>query len=148
MATVRMLHASKSRTTNYMIDADETVFRALEVMAKADIGALLVKKDEKIVGIFTERDYARKGELKGNAAKKTPVRDVMTEQMVTVNPDTTVDQCMAMMMKYRIRHLPVIENEKLVGVISMRDVFDVVLSDKDTLIKGMENLMLGSGFRT
>ena len=148
MATAKNLIASKNVEKNFSVESTDTVFKALEVMASAHIGAVLVTENEKIVGIFTERDYARKGELKGHVAKDTLIRDLMTKQMLTVETDTSVDQCMALMKKYGIRHLPVIENDKLVGVVSMRDVVAVLMADRESTIKGLENYILGSGFAT
>ena len=117
-------------------------------MAKANISAVMVTEDDKIVGIFTERDYSRKCELKGLSAKDTLVRDLMTEKMVTVTPEMSMDQCMGLMKQYHIRHLPVIENDTMVGMVSMRDVVDMILSDRESTIKGLENYILGSGFAT
>ena len=148
MATVKQVMSTKSDGVNYVVDCDDTVFKALEIMAKANISAVMVTEGEKIVGIFTERDYSRKGELKGLSAKETNVRDLMTEQMITVTPETSMDQCMGLMNQYHIRHLPIIENEKMVGMVSMRDVVDTVLTDHKSTIKGLENYILGSGFAT
>jgi CBS domain-containing protein len=117
-------------------------------MAKADISAVMVTEGEKIVGIFTERDYSRKCEVKGLSAKGTSVRELMTKQMLTVMPETSMDQCMGLMKQYHIRHLPVLENDKMVGMVSMRDVVDVLISERESTIKGLENYILGSGFAT
>jgi len=116
--------------------------QSLEVMEKANISALLIKEGEKIVGIFTERDYARKGELKGRSAKDTLIKDIMTEEMVTVTTEMSVDQCIGLMLKYSIRHLPVVEKGHLIGLISMRDVVEVILSNKEDTIKSLENYIL------
>ena len=148
MATVKQLISKKSDGTNYAVECTDNVFKALQIMAEANISAVMVTEDDKVVGIFTERDYSRKGELKGQAAKNTAVQDLMTEQMLTVTPDTSVDQCMGLMMQYRIRHLPVIDQDKLVGMVSMRDVVSVLLSERESTIKGLENYILGSGFAT
>ena len=148
MATVKQLMSTKSDGTNYTVDCNDNVFKALEIMADADISAVMVEEDDKIVGIFTERDYSRKCELKGLSAKDTSVRDLMTEQMLTVTPDTSMDQCMGLMKQYHIRHLPVLENDKMVGMVSMRDVVDVLISERESTIKGLENYILGSGFAT
>lgn len=148
MPIVKNLLSAKQDETVYSVDCDDSLMKALEIMAQANISAVLVKENEKIVGIFTERDYTRKGELEGHSAAKTPVKSLMTEKMITVMPDTSVDQCMALMMKHRIRHLPVVENEKLVGVVSMRDVIKILLADRESTIKGLENYILGSGFST
>ena len=146
MATVHNLLDSKHNETNYSVLTIDTVFTALEVMAKVNISALLVKEGEKIVGIFTERDYARKCELKGRSAKETLVKDMMTEEMVTVTTGISVDQCIGLMLKYGIRHLPVVEKGHLVSLVSMRDVVEMVLSNKEDTIKGLENYILGSSF--
>ena len=148
MATVKQLMSTKSDGTNYTVDCNDNVFKALEIMADADISAVMVTEDEKIVGIFTERDYSRKCELKGLSAKDTSVRDLMTKQMLTVTSETSMDQCMGLMKQYHIRHLPVVDNEKMVGMVSMRDVVDVLISERESTIKGLENYILGSGFAT
>ena len=148
MATVKQLMSTKTDGTNYIVDCDDSVLSALEVMAKANISAVMVTEKGKIVGIFTERDYSRKCELKGLSAKNTNVRDLMTEKMLTVTPETSMDQCMGLMNQYHIRHLPVIKDEKMVGMVSMRDVVDVLISERESTIKGLENYILGSGFTT
>ena len=148
MATVKQLMSTKNEGVKYVVDCDDTVLKALEIMADANISAVMVTENEKIVGIFTERDYSRKCELKGLSAKSTNVRDLMTEQMITVTPETSMDQCMGLMKQYRIRHLPVVENDTMVGMVSMRDVVDVLISERESTIKGLENYILGSGFAT
>lgn len=148
MATVKQLMSTKTDGTNYIVDSKDTVLKALEIMAEANISAVMVTEKDKIVGIFTERDYSRKCELKGYSAESTSVRDLMTEKMLTVTPDTSIDQCMGLMNQYHIRHLPVIENEKMVGMVSMRDVVEVLISERESTIKGLENYILGSGFAT
>lgn len=146
MTTIRDLLEVKLSETNYSIDINQTVFDALKMMADAHIGAVLITEGGRIVGIYTERDYVLKGELMGRTAKTTTLRDVMTGSMYTVNMDTSVEQCMALMDTHRIRHLPVIEDGQLVGVVSMRDVISEVLANKDSEIKGLENYILSSGF--
>jgi len=148
MATVKQLMSTKTNGANYAVDYDDTVFKALEIMAEANISAVMVTEGDKIVGIFTERDYSRKCELKDLSAKNTKVHDLMTEQMLTVSPETSMDQCMGLMKQYHIRHLPVLENDKMVGMVSMRDVVDVLISERESTIKGLENYILGSGFAT
>ena len=108
----------------------------------------MVTENERIIGIFTERDYSRKCELNGLSAKNTTVRDLMTEQMMTVTTDTSMDQCMRLMNQYHIRHLPIIDNDTMIGMVSMRDVVDTLLSERESEIKGLENYILGSGFAT
>jgi CBS domain-containing protein len=146
MATVKHLVDSKTDSTHYAVKANETVFKALGVMSAANIGSVLVMEEGKIIGIFTERDYAKRGELEGRTAKETPVREVMTEEMYTVTTSTSTDDCMALMMKYHIRHLPVVENGKLVGIVSMRDVVAAALEERESKIKGLEDVIHSSGF--
>jgi CBS domain-containing protein len=131
---------------NYSISADDTVLQALKVMTDAGIGAVLVTEEKKIVGIFTERDYLHKGELEGRTAGSTRVREVMTGNMYTVAMDTSMEQCMALMEAHHIRHLPVVEKDQLVGLVSIRDVMTAVLESKESEIKGLENYIMGSGF--
>lgn len=148
MATVTELMNKKSDGTNYTVTSSDKVLEALELMAEANISAVMVTEAEKIIGIFTERDYTRKGELKGLSAGSTPVGSLMTEKMVTVKPDTSIEQCMELMQQYKIRHLPVIEDETMVGMVSMRDVVDLLLSERESAITGLENFILSSGFST
>lgn len=148
MATVKQLISVKGDGTNYAVAGTSTVLKALEIMAENNISAIMVTENDRVVGIFTERDYSRKCELKGFSAESTPVRDVMTEQIITVTQKTSIDQCMKLMNQYYIRHLPVIENDSMVGMVSMRDVVDTLLSDRESTITGLENYILGSGFST
>ena len=148
MATVKQLISVKGDGTNYAVAGTSTVLKALEIMAENNISAIMVTENDRVVGIFTERDYSRKCELKGFSAESTPVSDVMTEQIITVTQETSIDQCMKLMKQYYIRHLPVIENDSMVGMVSMRDVVDTLLSDQESTITGLENYILSSGFST
>lgn len=148
MTTVRKLLEAKETATNFSVEASQTVLDALKVMADARIGAVLVTEKGKIVGIYTERDYLHKGELMGRIAKDTQVWEVMTPQMINVTMDTSVEQCMALMKQYKIRHLPVVENEQLIGLVSMRDVMLAALEIKQSEIRGLENYIMGSGFQS
>jgi len=148
MATVKQLIEQKDNREIYILAGTATVLRALEVMAEANIGSVMVVEKERIVGIFTERDYTRKCEVKGLAAADTLVREAMTGQMITVKLDTSAEQCMALMNKYHVRHLPVIEDDTFVGMVSIRDVANALLSDRESTIKGLENYILGSDFAT
>lgn len=148
MATVRKLLEAKETSTNFSIDASQTVLDALKVMADAHIGAVLVTDKGKIVGIYTERDYLFKGEIEGRAARDTKIQDVMTPKMMTVTMATTVEQCMGLMRQYKIRHLPVVEGEQFVGLVSMRDVMLAALEIKESEIRGLENYIMGSGFQS
>ncbi|MDA8409354.1 MAG: CBS domain-containing protein [Treponema sp.] len=146
MPTVRSLLGTKEHETTFAVGIDDPVLDALKAMSAKDVGAILVRDGEKYVGIFTERDYARKGEVVGKTASTTKMKDVMTPKIITVSPDTTVEECMGLMLKYRIRHLPVTEGTRIVGLVSMRDVVGLVLEDKENVIAGLQNIMMGSSF--
>lgn len=148
MTTVRKLLESKDTETNYSVEATDTVLQAIKVMTDAHIGAVLVTEGGRIVGIYTERDYLYKGEIDGHSAKDTIIKDVMISKMVTVTKDTTVEQCIGLMRQYNIRHLPVVENEHLVGLVSMRDVMFAAIENKESEIRGLENYIMGSGFQS
>ncbi|HMU94222.1 MAG TPA: CBS domain-containing protein [Anaerolineales bacterium] len=148
MTTVRKLLEAKETSKNYSIASTDTVLKAIRLMAELHIGALLVTDGGKIVGIYTERDYLYKGENEGRAAKDTLLKDVMVSSMITVTKDTSVEQCMALMKQYNIRHLPVVEHDQLVGLVSMRDVMFAALENKESEIRGLENYIMGSGFQS
>ena len=143
MTTVRDLMNAKGNKETYSVSASETVYHAIEVMAAANIGAVLVTEEDRIVGICTERDYTRKIILKGLASKETPVKEIMTKDVITVPPEATVEQCMALMTKYRFRHLPVVENGHLTGMVSIGDVVQSVITDKENLISGLQEYIQG-----
>jgi len=146
MTTVRRLLEAKEGASNFAVSTTDTVLDALKVMTNARVGAVLVTENHKIVGIFTERDYLQKGELAGNTANSTLVKDVMTKDMYTVKMETTVEQCIALMDEHHFRHLPVVETDHLVGIVSIRDVLTAMLEHKESAIKGLENYIMGSGF--
>ena len=137
MKTVRQLLQGKSKGL-CTIDPDSRVIEALKVMAERDIGALLVVKDDKLVGMLSERDYARKVILHGKSSHDTPVREIMTERVVCVQLKNTVDECMAIMTDKRTRHLPVIENNKLIGVLSIGDLVKETISEQEFMIRQLE----------
>jgi len=143
MTTVRDLIKAKGKKETYSVGATETVYRAVEMMAEANIGALLVTEGERIVGICTERDYARKIVLKGHDSRKTLVKEIMTEAMITVKPETTLEQCMALMSQNHIRHLPVVENGHLTGMISIGDVVQSMIAAKENEISGLQEYIEG-----
>jgi CBS domain-containing protein len=126
----------------HAVGVKATVLDALKLMAQKDIGAVLVIDGEKLVGILTERDYARKGVLAGRLAKDTPVREMMTTEVVTVTPRHTVQQCMAIMWDRQIRHLPVIENGKMLGVLSIRDLVSEVVHHHESVIQDLKRDMM------
>jgi CBS domain-containing protein len=146
MSTVRKMLEAKTNDAIYSVPVDATILQALQVMADGDTGSVLVSEGDKFVGIFSERDYARDVEIKGNCAKNTLVSTVMTREMVSVKPETSVEQCMELMTKYHIRHLPVVANEHIIGVISIGDVVRAKIEDAESTIDELENYILGTGY--
>ena len=122
---------------------EATVFEALEIMADKDIGVLLVMENERLVGIFSERDYARKVILKGKSSSTMLVREIMTSEVFTVRLDQTIEQCMKLMTDRHIRHLPVVEKGKVLGLISIGDVVKTIISDQRTTIRQLEEYITG-----
>ncbi len=106
----------------YSVSPDTTVYDALKIMAEKEIGALVVVEDEKMVGIVSERDYARKIILKGKSSKETAVRDIMTSEVIHTSPDKKVRKCLSLMTKHHFRHIPVLEDGRLVGILSIEDI--------------------------
>lgn len=146
MTTVRKLLEAKGDASNYSVSSADTVLDALNVMIENQVGAVLVTENNKIVGIYTERDYVHKGEVEGRQAETTPLKDVMTSGMYSVPSNTSAEQCMALMETHHIRHLPVVDDDQLVGLISIRDVMVAAIENKESEIKGLENYIIGSGF--
>lgn len=126
------------------IGADETVYKALELMAAENVGALLVMKGEQVVGIISERDYARKVILEGRSSLQTVIRKIMVTKVLYITPDTSVEEGLALMSEKRCRHLPVLENEKLVGLVSIGDLVNAHVAEKDFMINQLEHYILGS----
>jgi len=120
------------------IDPDATVYDALALMSRRNIGALLVLEKGRLVGVLSERDYARKVILQGRSSKTTAVREIMSEHFIAVKPDTPVDECMGIMTEKRIRHLPVLDGDKLSGVVSIGDVVRAVIDDREFTIQQLE----------
>jgi len=129
MQTVAKMLESKADRTVHTISPTNSVFEAVTLMAEKNIGALVVMDDEQIVGIVTERDFAKKMVLKAKASRETPVRDIMTASVICVRPDQTSQDSMVLMGKNRMRHLPVVENGKLIGMISIRDLVDDIIAN-------------------
>jgi CBS domain-containing protein len=138
MKTVKQLLQGKSRDL-CTIAPEAQVFEALRVMAEHDIGALLVVRKDRLVGILSERDYARKVILQGKSSHDTPVSEIMTERVIYVQPANTVDECMALMTDKRIRHLPVLDNGKLIGVLSIGDLVKETISEQQFMIQQLES---------
>ena len=123
---------------------DTLIFDALYLMSEKNVGALLVMENEKLVGIFSERDYARKIILKGRTSLDTEVREIMTEDVFTVTPEETIDQCMILMSGKRIRHLPVVQGSEVVGVISIGDVVKFIIEEQETVIEHFKLYISGT----
>ena len=122
-----------------------TVFEALQVLAKRNIGAVLVLEGSRLVGILSERDYARQVILKGKASKDTPVREIMTTSVVCVHPEYTIEECMALMTDKRFRHLPVLADDRLLGVLSIGDVVKALLDEQAFRIEQLESYIASGG---
>lgn len=127
----------------FSIGPGASVFDALEEMAKRDVGALIVMEDGQVVGIFSERDYARKIILAGKSSRETPVQDIMTDRVIYARPDLTLEQCLALMTDKRIRHLPVLRGDDLIGVVSIGDLVKGIIDDQRFLISQLENYVSG-----
>jgi CBS domain-containing protein len=123
----------------HSIRPDAKVIEALQLMAQKDIGALLVTDTGRVVGILSERDYARKVILQGKSSHDIPVREIMTSGVVTVDPSKSVEDCMALMTQRRIRHLPVCEGDKLVGIVSIGDLVKEVIAEQEQTIRQLES---------
>ena len=135
----------KTRDDNiWSIASKETAYKALEIMANKDIGALLVIDEEQLVGIFSERDYTRKVILKGKSSKKTTVGELMTSPVFTISPEKSIEECMILMTAKHCRHLPVIESGKLIGVISIRDVVSAIITTQKVEIEDLRTYIAGS----
>jgi CBS domain-containing protein len=142
MKTVRQLLQAKGYDV-WAVDPDATVLTALKVMAEKNVGALLVLQEGRMVGIFSERDYARKMILKGKHSKDTNVHEVMTGKPICVGPAKTVQECMTLMTDNHIRHLPVLDGERLLGVISIGDVVKSIIMEQQGTISDLENYITG-----
>ena len=127
----------------WSVTPDETVFNAIRLMAEKNVGALMVLEGDHMRGIVSERDYARKVILKGKSSKDTHVREIMTSDIITIRPDQSIEECMGLMTMNHIRHLPVVENEKLLGMISIGDVVKAIISEKEFTINQLKNYITG-----
>jgi CBS domain-containing protein len=142
MTTVKHLLDRKGRRV-HSIRPDASVFDALKIMAEKNIGSLVVLEDEKLVGIITERIYAREIALKGRTSAQTLVRDVMSTNLICVQPDQTVEECMAVMTKKTVRHLPVVEHGQIVGLVSIGDMVNSIIRDQEFIIDQLEHYIQG-----
>lgn len=144
MSTVAQILRTKPTQTVHTIAPQFTVYEAVKAMAAHGIGALLVMDGERIVGIVTERDYARKIVLAGRASKETPVAEIMTRAVLFVSPQQMTEECMALMTENRVRHLPVLDNGRLVGLVSIGDLVKDIISEQRFIIEELQRYVTGS----
>ena len=138
MKSLKQLLAAKGNQV-YSIGPDAKVIEALQLMAQKDVGALVVMEGGRLIGMLSERDYARKVTLHGKSSQDVPVRDIMTAEVVRIGPDITIEECMALVTQRRIRHLPVCEGDKLIGLVSIGDLVKEVIADQEQTIKQLES---------
>jgi CBS domain-containing protein len=143
MKKVAQILRSKSDPTVHTVVSTASVFDALKLMAEKNIGALLIMEGETIVGMLSERDYARKVVLMGKSSKETPVRDVMTRPVLYVGPQQSTEDCMALMTEKRLRHLPVLDDGKLIGLISIGDLVKDIISEQYFVIEQLQYYISG-----
>ncbi len=143
MKTVKQILDEKGHAAWY-VAPDSFVYDALELMADKKIGALLVVEGGRLVGVISERDYARKVILKGKSSLDTPVKEIMTHDVVWVRPEQSVEECMSLVTEKRVRHLPVLVDDQVVGVISIGDLVKAVIDEKDFTIKQLESYITGN----
>ena len=142
MQTVRQILDDKGDTV-FSVSPDDTVYESLRRMADKGVGSLLVMDGDRLVGIVTERDYARKVILEGKSSKTTSVGDIMTRRVLCVTPERTVDECMALMSDKRARHLPVVDHKRVIGVVSIGDLVKSVISQQQVLIDQLQHYISG-----
>ncbi|CAD6554749.1 CBS domain-containing protein [Paraburkholderia sabiae] len=144
MTSVAQVLKSKPNQDVYTIEAADSVYNAIKLMAEKQIGALIVKENGAIAGIVTERDYARKIVLMDRSSKTTPVRDIMSSAVRFVRPEQTTDECMALMTERRMRHLPVLEADQLIGMVSIGDLVKNIIAEQQFTIQQLEHYIHGA----
>lgn len=143
MISVKKLLSGKKRNILYSLRPDNTVIEALELMSMANIGAIMIMDGGRLVGMFSERDYARKGIIQGRKAKSTPLSDVMIADVITVTPDMDIEDCMQLFTDKFIRHLPVIEDDKVIGLLSIGDIVSAIMQEQTDHIGFLEKYITG-----
>jgi CBS domain-containing protein len=129
--------------TVWAVAPDITVFEAIQMMSNKNVGALLVTERDRLIGIISERDYTRKVALKGKSSKETKVREILSEQVLSVSPRHSIEECMRLMTENRVRHLPVLDGEKITGVISIGDLVNWIISAQSSTIQQLESYISG-----
>lgn len=143
MLTVNQLLANKPANHIWTLTPDHVVMDALELMNAKNIGAVMIMNNADLIGIFSERDYARRGILQGRKAKTTILSDVMTPNVITVSPTSTIEDCMNLMSSKHIRHLPVRDNGKVVGILSISDIVTAIIKEQENRIQSLEQYITG-----
>ncbi|MEQ1747711.1 MAG: CBS domain-containing protein [Saprospiraceae bacterium] len=142
MLSVNKLLEGKRSHATWWVTPNQMVIEALELMAEQNIGAVLVMEGDRLAGIFSERDYARKGIVQGRKAQSTPVSEVMTANVFTVSPDMTIEDCMNLFSSKRIRHLPVMDGDKVVGLLSIGDIVSAIIQEQTSHIQFLEQYIM------
>jgi len=143
MRTLKQLIESKNKRLAF-VTPDQSVLRALEIMAEVDVGALLVLDDKQLIGVFSERDYARKVILQGKASRNTAVSEVMSDKVISVTTEQSIEDCMAIMTERHIRHLPVLDRDGgVLGIVSVGDIIKEILNEQQFVINQLENYITG-----
>lgn len=143
MLSVSRLLSNKNINLVWSVSPNHMVIDALNLMSEKGIGAVLVMEEDRLVGIFSERDYARKGIIAGRKAKSTPVTEVMTPNVFTVSPSMDIEDCMTLFSEKRIRHLPVVDNQRVIGMLSIGDIVTAIIQAQDQQIKYLEAYITG-----
>lgn len=142
--TVSAVLQQKKNQAVYSIGPEQTVFEAIGKMAQHNVGALVVVENGRLIGMISERDYTRKVALQGKSSKEAKVREILTFPVITVTPATTVEECLRLMTQHRIRHLPVLENDQLVGVLSIGDLVNWIITTQSQVIEQLTHYISGS----